>query len=204
MALRELRVLVLIVVAWGALSGGAAAEGERMLFDFSKPESAKSWQPVNDGVMGGVSQGRFEITEQGTMKFLGTLSLENNGGFASVRTRRTALGLMSDDAITAKIKGDGREYLLNLYVPSGRTAYSYRAPIATKAGEWIEVRIPLRDLRATWFGRDLPNAGPVDGAKVDSIGLMLADKKPGPFALEVAWIKATANASAKDPSKAGN
>jgi len=39
---------------------------------------------VNDGVMGGVSDGRFRVTERQTLEFYGTLSLENNGGFASV------------------------------------------------------------------------------------------------------------------------
>ena len=32
-----------------------AAEEDRVLFDFSKPDAAKQWQTVNDGVMGGVS-----------------------------------------------------------------------------------------------------------------------------------------------------
>ena len=34
--------------------------------------------------MGGVSDGRFRMTERQTLEFYGTLSLENNGGFASV------------------------------------------------------------------------------------------------------------------------
>jgi monofunctional biosynthetic peptidoglycan transglycosylase len=69
------------------------------------------------------------------MGFFGTLSLENNGGFASVRSRRTALGLKSDDTLVIRVKGDGREYLLNLYVPTLQIAYSYRAAIPTRAGE---------------------------------------------------------------------
>ncbi|MCK7494103.1 MAG: CIA30 family protein [Comamonadaceae bacterium] len=32
-------------------------------------------------------------------------------------------------------------------------------------------------------------AGPVDPRSVTSIGFLLAEKTPGPFALEVAWIK---------------
>ncbi|WP_165248048.1 CIA30 family protein [Paludisphaera soli] len=168
----------------------AFADEPRVLFDFARPDAAQAWQPVNDGVMGGVSDGRFRITEQGTMEFFGTLSLENHGGFASVLSRRSDLGLKPDDTLVIKLKGDGREYLLNLYVPSLRVAYSYRAPIPTKAGEWTEVEIPLKDCYATSFGEKVPNAGPVDAAKMNSMGLMLADKKAGPFKLEVAWVKA--------------
>lgn len=29
------------------------------LFDFTGNEASKEWQPVNDGVMGGVSEGKF-------------------------------------------------------------------------------------------------------------------------------------------------
>jgi monofunctional biosynthetic peptidoglycan transglycosylase len=165
------------------------ADEARVLFDFGKPDAARAWQPVNDGVMGGVSEGRFRITDQGTMEFLGTLSLENNGGFASVRSRRAGLGLKPDDILVLRLRGDGREYLLNLYVPTLRMASSYRAAIPTKAGEWTEVRIPLADCYATSFGNKVPNAGPVDAPRVDSIGFMLSDKKPGPFTLEIAWVK---------------
>lgn len=167
----------------------APTDEPRMLFDFARPEAAQAWQPVNDGVMGGVSDGRFKITDQGTMEFYGTLSLENNGGFASVRSRRAELGLKPDDTLLIRLKGDGREYLLNLYVPSLRMAYSYRASIPTKAGEWTEVKIALKECYATSFGNKVPNAGPVDAPKVNSIGFMLADKKAGPFKLEIAWVK---------------
>jgi NADH dehydrogenase [ubiquinone] 1 alpha subcomplex assembly factor 1 len=167
----------------------------RTLYDFAAPNAAQAWQPVNDGVMGGVSDGRFKITEQGTMEFFGTLSLENNGGFASVRSRRGDLGLApAGETLLIRLRGDGREYLLNLYVPALRIAYSYRAPIPTTAGEWTEVRIPLEDCYATSFGERVPDAGPLDPAKVNSLGLMLADKKAGPFKLEIAWVKVV-----KDP-----
>ncbi|MBM4058506.1 MAG: hypothetical protein FJ275_09770, partial [Planctomycetes bacterium] len=63
---------------------GGRREGPRTLLDFPGPEAARQWQAVNDGVMGGVSDGRFRITDEGTLQFFGTLSLENNGGFASV------------------------------------------------------------------------------------------------------------------------
>ncbi len=159
------------------------------LFAFASPDAAAAWQAVNDGVMGGVSDGRFRITDRQTMEFYGTLSLENNGGFASVRSRPRALGLQTGDTIAARVRGDGRQYQLNLYA-SGRTrAFSYRAPVRTRSGEWIEVAVPLDRFEATSFGRVLPGVGPVDPRGVTSVGFQLAEKAPGPFALEVAWIK---------------
>jgi monofunctional biosynthetic peptidoglycan transglycosylase len=159
------------------------------LFGFASPGAAADWQAVNDGVMGGVSDGRFRITDRQTLEFYGTLSLENNGGFAPVRSRPRALGLRAGDTIVARVRGDGREYQLNLYTGDRRMAFSYRASARTRSGEWIEVRIPLNQFEATAFGQVVAGAGPVDPRSVTSVGFLLAEKTPGPFALEVAWIR---------------
>jgi len=159
------------------------------LFDFAEADFAKEWQTVNDGVMGGVSDGRFKITDTKTMEFFGTLSLANNGGFASVRTKAKKLDLEEGDTLVAKVRGDGREYMLNLYPNRQRVAYSYRATVQTKKDEWIEVKVPLDKFEATSFGQMVKNAGAVKPAEINAIGFMLGDKKAGPFKLEIEWIK---------------
>ena len=63
----------------------ADAASEKTLFDFSTATNAPAWQVVNDDVMGGVSTSRFSVTN-GVAVFRGEVSLENNGGFASVRS----------------------------------------------------------------------------------------------------------------------
>jgi monofunctional biosynthetic peptidoglycan transglycosylase len=180
-------------LAWiGLLAAGAASladEPMRDLFKFASPESAKEWQAVNDGVMGGVSDGRFKVSERNTLEFFGTLSLENNGGFASVRTRARKLGLQKGDVVVAKIRGDGREYSLNLYLNRPLIAFSYRAAVPTKKDEWVEVRVPLDSFEATSFGRVLRNAGAVKPDEVNAVGFMLSDKKPGSFKLEIDSIR---------------
>lgn len=165
-----------------------APQAPLFAFAFASPDAAAAWQAVNDGVMGGVSDGRFRIAERQTLEFYGTLSLENNGGFASVRSRPMPLGLQTGDALMARVRGDGREYQLNLYTSGRTTAFSYRAPVKTRPGEWIEVRIPLERFVATSFGRVLQGASPVDPRSVTSVGFLLAEKAPGPFALEIEWI----------------
>ncbi len=159
------------------------------LFDFTGADAAKEWQTVNDGVMGGVSEGEFKITDKKTMEFFGTLSLKNNGGFASVRTKAKKLGLEKGDTLVAKVKGDGREYHMNLSVPTFQIAYNYRAVFQTKKDEWIEVKLPLDKFEATSFGQVVKNAGQVKPTSVNGLGFMLSDKKAGPFKMEVEWIK---------------
>ncbi len=74
-------------------------------------------------------------------------------------------------------------------VPRPLIAFSYRATVQTKKDEWMEVKLPLDRFVATSFGRPAKDAGPVDPQKVNGLGFILADKKAGPFKLEVEWIK---------------
>ena len=56
-----------------------------MIFDFTNQANLKQWKIVDDVVMGGVSSGKISINEDGHGQFEGTVSLENNGGFSSLR-----------------------------------------------------------------------------------------------------------------------
>jgi NADH dehydrogenase [ubiquinone] 1 alpha subcomplex assembly factor 1 len=180
-------------LVWAAvllsLSGQVATqEALRPVLDFAAPDTAQKWQAVNDGVMGGVSDGRLRITDEKTLEFSGTLSLENNGGFTSVRTKPTDLDIKAGDTIVVRVKGDGREYVLNLYTKSRRMAFSYRAPLPTTKDEWTEVAVPLADFIPTAFGRQVQGMGPVEPSQINGLGFMLSDKKPGKFQLEVGWV----------------
>ena len=108
-----LSIFLALVVGTTVMS---ADDTPHPLFDFTGADAAKEWQNINDGVMGGVSEGKFKITDKKTLEFYGKLSLENNGGFASVRTKAKKLGLEKGDTLVAKVQGDGREYSLNLYL----------------------------------------------------------------------------------------
>ena len=180
----------LTVVLW--LLGGATLSADdaemRTLFRFKDAEAARQWQTVNDGVMGGRSEGRFQITDDQTLKFFGNLSLENNGGFASVRTRPASLKLKTGDTLVLRVRGDGREYSFNLYVPRPLIAFSYRAKFKTRKNEWVEVELPLEKFVATSFGRVVPNET-LKPAEVNSLGILLSDKQAGPFRMDIGWIK---------------
>ena len=183
-------IYAVLGLTWLLLTGAhlMKAEGYRELFEFESTGAADEWQTVNDGVMGGVSEGRFRFSDENTMVFYGTLSLENNGGFTSVRSRPGNLGLEKGDKLVIRVKGDGRRYSLNLYTPGRMTAFSYRAAFATKKDAWTEVSIPIDEFVATSFGRVVKDQ-PLNPNEVNGIGILLGDRKAGPFKLEVAWIR---------------
>ena len=162
------------------------AQAESTLFDFAS-NTGSEWRAVNDDVMGGVSTGRVG-REDGKLVFSGKLSLENNGGFASVRSGSLrGLNLSAESGLNVRVRGDGRTYALNVNSQASRNLL-YRGEFKTKPGIWLEFRLPFDDLKPTYFGNTLP--GPkIDAGRLEYVGFILADKKPGPFTLEVDWIK---------------
>jgi uncharacterized surface protein with fasciclin (FAS1) repeats len=175
----------------GNISIAMASEPiSKPLIDFSSESVAEQWISVNDNVMGGISEGQFRITDDKTLVFSGNLSLENRGGFASIRTRGGGLNLDGYDKIVFRIKGDGRSYYVNLMTSSRSSASSYRAPLKTQKDTWQEVHIEMNDFVYTSFGRIIGGVAPLKAKAVQAMGFTLSDKKPGPFQLEVSEIRA--------------
>lgn len=168
-------------------------ENNKKLFTFENPDSGKAWVSVNDNVMGGISDGKFKITQEKTLLFYGNLSLANNGGFASVRSLPKQLPLLKDESIEINVKGDGREYTINLYTSKRLTAFSYKQSFKTKKDEWMIITFALDKFTATSFGRIIPNAAPIDTNEINSIGFMIGDKKTETFQLELKSINTLPN-----------
>ncbi|TWU56814.1 Complex I intermediate-associated protein 30 (CIA30) [Rubripirellula tenax] len=182
------RLLLVCGMMVGFYVPPASAQTAQALFEFTDQHDASRWQIVNDGVMGGRSSSQATITGEGQMRFSGNLSLENNGGFASVRSLPQSMGLDAGETIVMRVKGDGRKYTFNLYTPDRRTAFSYQKDFQTTAGEWTEVRLPVNEFVAHSFGRRVANM-PLDATRVQSIGILLGDKNPGGFEILVDWIR---------------
>lgn len=162
----------------------------RTLMDFNDSKTESPWIAVNDGVMGGLSQGSAKIKD-GLLHFNGSLSLENNGGFSSIRTPGTSHDLTTAKSMILRVKGDGRTYQLRISTDTRfrGSRISYSAEFATKADEWIEVTVPFATLKPTYRGNAL-DGPPLDLSKVEEIGLLIGDKRTGSFSLKVDWIKA--------------
>ena len=164
---------------------------DRTVFDFQTATNTAAWQVVNDDVMGGMSQSGFRLANSVAL-FQGEVSLENNGGFASVRSLPARHDLAGCDAFVVRVRGDGRSYK---FTARSFDSAIYQTVFATENGEWEEHRLPLAEFVPTFRGRILSGEPPLDPAKVTSVGFLISDKQEGPFQLEVAWIKATGSAT---------
>ena len=180
-------LIVLLLVL--ALGGGDASLKDRTLVDFSNAEGPR-WQAVNDGVMGGLSQSRLRVSDAGHAVFEGVVSLENNGGFASVRALLGATDLSGYEGLSVRVRGDGRSYRLRLRTDDRFDGIAYQAIFETAADEWHDVRIPFAEFRPTFRGRTPRDAPRLDPSKVVQVGLRIADKRAGEFRHDDEWIKA--------------
>jgi hypothetical protein len=157
------------------------------VFEFES--GAEPWRNIDDVVMGGLSRSTMTRAD-GRALFEGVVSLENNGGFASVRSHPANHDLSNHDGIVLRLRGDGRTYALRLRTSAAFDGVSYQATVGTEPGKWIELRLPFSSFRPVFRGREVPGYAALDPAEIKSFGLLISGKQEGPFRLEVDWIRA--------------
>ncbi len=165
----------------------AMAESVDPIVDF-RTAPPTEWRPINDGVMGGLSAGRLRRTERGSAIFEGSVSLENNGGFASVRASVGKLDLTAFEGLEIRFRGDGQKYRLRLRTDDGYDGIAYQATFETTDEDWEVARLPFNRFLPTYRGRTL-RAQAIDVAEIRQIGLMIADQQAGAFRLEIEWVR---------------
>ena len=180
-----------------------AGAGEKIIFDFANPNTdlKETWGAVDDVVMGGVSQSQIRLGDERAV-FTGIVSTENNGGFASVRTRNFSppMDLSSYEGIELKVKGDGKRYKFIIRCEGKWDGVGYCYSFDTIHDYPTTVRIPFKDLIPVFRAKTVSEADQLDSARIYSMQLMLSKFEydgelnpkfePGSFKLEVEYIKA--------------
>ena len=151
-----------------------------LLFDFSKNTNLKEWKIIDDVVMGGRSNGTFTIDKDGNGVFSGKISLENNGGFSSVRYQCDPVKVTKDSKVVIRLKGDGKDYQFRIKDKSN-SYYSYITTFKT-TGDWQTITIKLADLYPSFRGRklDMPN---FSSTSFEEMVFLIGNKKKESFQL---------------------
>ena len=157
-----------------------------ILFDFEKDSNPNSWRVVDDVVMGGRSSGNFELNDDGHGHFFGSVSLENNGGFSSIRHRFASISTTEYSKVILRLKGDGKKYQFRLK-SSARDYFSYVYSFST-SGKWETIEIPFSEFYPSWRGQklDMPNYAP---GELEEVAFLIANYKNEDFDLEVDKIE---------------
>jgi hypothetical protein len=173
------------------------------LFDFTQPnlDLQATWGAVDDVVMGGVSESGIRLLS-GYALFSGNVSIDNSGGFASVRTRNfdPSLDLSNYRGIELRVKGDGQRYKIFIRTEATWDGLGYAYSFDTEPQEWTTVRVPFRDLVPIFRAKTVKDAQPIDLSQIRSLQLMLSkfeyDRQlnphfsPGLFSLQIESISA--------------
>jgi NADH dehydrogenase [ubiquinone] 1 alpha subcomplex assembly factor 1 len=160
----------------------------RRLTDF---DDGQGWVVVNDGVMGGRSDGVIGFTGS-ALQFTGDV-VTAGGGFTSVRLQLADDELTDSDSLVLRLRADERSYGLTLEdaAQTGRRSISHGADLIvdgpTDADGWQTVAVSFDELRPSVFGQPL-DAPAFDPDQAREVGIIISDGVDGPFALEVDWI----------------
>jgi len=157
-----------------------------ILFDFDLNCDISRWMIVDDNVMGGISSGKFSLSPEGSGIFEGTVSLENNGGFSSVRYRFDKTNIEAHSKFVIRIKGDGKRYQFRVKTNTS-DYYSYVTYISTSQA-WQTVEIPFNELYPNYRGRKLDQDNFSSGT-IEEIGFLFGNKKAEDFKLEIDKIE---------------
>lgn len=149
-----------------------------------RPWNSESWVTTDDRVRGGSSQSYLTVDRREKACFHGNLDTSTLGGagFASQHTEGPLdLDLSAYQGIVINVSGstDGKRYALTLKdcIPGRRDDGRRKSGISWQA-DFIpqgsgDVVLNWKDFKATYRGKDKPDAEPLDLANIKRIGLMM-------------------------------
>lgn len=164
------------------------------LFDFAKATASRPWHAIDDRVMGGVSRSELinaQHDQQPVGLFRGAVSLDHNGGFCSVRAALDAPLATEIEHLWIDCQNNGqwgsKTYFLNLRISDGIDGVNYRAAF-TPGDRYSRYEFTVADFAPVFRGRSVPDAPALCFARVQQLGLMIADSQVGPFELFIKKI----------------
>ncbi|MGB3182229.1 MAG: CIA30 family protein [Cyclobacteriaceae bacterium] len=153
---------------------------DKTIFDFDKQTGPDKWQIEDDVVMGGRSSGHFSVNDEGHGVFEGHVSLENNGGFSSLRYKTDKIDVSDSKHIVVRLKGDGKKYQLRIKHELDDKPY-YVSTFDT-SGEWEEIKVRMAEMYPSFHGEkmDIPD---FNHDSVEEVTFLIGNKKEQDFKL---------------------
>jgi NADH dehydrogenase [ubiquinone] 1 alpha subcomplex assembly factor 1 len=157
-----------------------------LLFNFGSSSDWSVWEIENDVVMGGISTSQLSRSEEGNAVFTGKVSLENNGGFASMQYHFSPKNITGYTKAVIRLKGDGKDYQFRIKADlKERADYIYTFKTT---GEWQNIEIPLNQMEPSYRGDKLrqPN---FNADQIQEIRFLIGNGRTEKFKLEIDKIE---------------
>lgn len=157
--------------------------------DFGQKKDGRNWRVVNDGVMGGLSEGSAELTENSIL-FKGKVSLDNNGGFSSLRSNFSKKDLSEYTQVKLRYRSEGISLAMTLSVSRRWYIPNYKTSLASTKGEWKTITLNLKDFRKHYIGKPMDETLDKEAMKeIIRYGFITDEKKYGKFEFEIDYLE---------------
>ena len=164
------KILLLILLTFTTMI--SAAE-EDVSLTFSQ-DSEKYWLYISDRTMGGISDGKAALEQDGNMYFArltGNVSTENNGGFIQLRSRFSFAnfekGGKKIKGVRLKVRGNGETYHIFIRTNETRSYRDYYSATFTANSIWEMIALPFNE-----FKHRLSNNSNLEGKNIRTFGIV--------------------------------
>ena len=124
-----------------------------LLQKIESENSSKKWEFVSDKVMGGISEGKFEILKDKKNNFLrlsGSVSTENNGGFIQIKSNFD-IDEENFNGIRIKARGLPSEYFIHIRTSFLLLPWQYYSGKFVVSEVWEDYEILFEDFEKSNF-----------------------------------------------------
>ncbi|CAI8431051.1 MAG: Uncharacterised protein [Flavobacterium sp. SCGC AAA160-P02] len=157
--------------------------------DFGIAKNGNNWWVVNDGVMGGLSEG-IKILTKNSILFKGIISLDNNGGFSSLRRSLADKDLTQYNEVEIRYRSLGISQALTFAVSNRWYIPNYKVRLEGTLGQWETRTIKLSDFKKFYLGNPMNDYLKKEAIqKIVRIGVITDEKKYGGFEFEIDYIE---------------
>lgn len=159
-------------------------------FDFGVDcDNCNEWFVVLDGVMGGLSTGKLKTTAN-SIVLEGKVSLDNNGGFTSVRTPYQEYDLSEYNTVAIRYRSMGQDFAFTLNKYRRFWYPNYKANLPITDGKWITETYELRNF-GTYKLEELIDGTPDtdDLANIIRLGFISNTKAATDYTFEVDFVE---------------
>jgi len=182
-----MKTLLLLILCLSTLE----SFGQSSIIDFgNSAEKNQEWKLLSDNVMGGVTKSKIEYTNNSVL-LTGNISLDNYGGFSSIKTNYKNIDLSNFNGIKIKFKSANQKFAFTLEDNQNWMQPNFKREFSPKKDNtWEEVIIYFKDFQEVVIGK--PTGNRMKSKSLENIvrmGIMTYEKKEGPFSLEVDYIE---------------
>jgi len=155
----------------------AVADENVLAYPFTA-DSGKYWQYVSDRVMGGVSDGKVNLEQDGEMyyaRLTGNVSTANNGGFIQLRASVSFANSEKEGenlkGVRLNVRGNGETYYIHIRTNESWSPSDYYATTFIASEEWQMIDLPFNKFERRW-SKD----STLDPKKIRSFGIVAYGK----------------------------